>query len=194
MIPKYHLLNQTSKDLFLHFFMREHTNQGPIRFNDLLRELDEDGFKISRPTLDKHLKILTKNKFITRKEINKQNVQYEYNKEFVELIDYHDERTQKEKQIMETINEFNSLPPYQQVENTLRVITVQEIQNLILMVKSIREPDKQHQYYLQMRIGDSIKTWYSKWLLNNCSKNGQEYQNEILELLEEIHESLSKEG
>ena len=76
--PQWPELDETCRMIFQYLAMLDYAGKDPIRFNELLRSLNNDGFSISRPTLSLHLKHLVENKLLFRNEISKQNITYRF--------------------------------------------------------------------------------------------------------------------
>jgi len=163
-----------------------------IRFNELLRSLNGLGVKISKPTLSEHLKHLTEQKILTRKQEGKQRVYYEINWEMFENL----RDAQKENKTMEYHLEnkktLQSFPLDEQLMYTTNILTLKTITQLRLRLLFILEPDRRFAYSLESLLFERYYESFVSWLLQSCKENKEEFREKALPLIEANIERLKK--
>ena len=155
-----------------------------IGFNELLRSLNGLGVKVSKPTLSEHLKHLTKQKVLTRKEEGKQRVYYEINWELFENL----RDAQKENKTLESYLKnkkvVQSFPLDEQLRYVANVLALRNMHELRLSVLSILEPDRVFDYSLESLMSERYFQSFKDWLLESCQENKEEFRKKALPAIE----------
>ena len=155
-----------------------------IGFNELLRSLNGLGVKVSKPTLSEHLKHLTEQKILTRKEEGKQRVYYEINWELFENL----RDAQKENKTLESYLKnkkvVQSFPLDEQLRYVANVLALRNMHELRLSVLSILEPDRVFDYSLESLMSERYFQSFKDWLLENCQENKEEFRKKALPAIE----------
>lgn len=168
-----------------------------MRFNELHRQINKYGLKISKPTLIQHLKHLQKQKTIRRIQKDKQVVFYELNWKRLEQL-------RKAKKINEAalhyvIDEktFKSKPLHQQINFTLDMLFLKELSRLKLAALYILEPKQRLQLLSTLSYINLLYTMYTKWLFNSVTQskeNGQQILEAIDDTIDKLTEPFLKES
>ena len=147
-----------------------------IRFNDLHRRLAKYGAKMSKPTLNTHLRHLVENEMIQRNEEDKQNVSYGLNwKRFkqlkgamkideVALVEIREEKTFKAKSLT------------QQTVFTTAALTIGELFYMKLMILNHLEPENTLQNNLSYSLIRRLFNRYAAWLFQSCKESKEDSQ------------------
>jgi DNA-binding HxlR family transcriptional regulator len=163
-----------------------------IRFNKLQKALDKSGFKISKPTLSKHLKHLTKDKIVKRKKEGKQNISYEFNWErfkFLHKILEDDKTTIKH---LKNRDNQQSTPLDIQAIYLMNILAILNIQCLKLRALIILEPENAFEYNIAYEITTKIIQNHIQRFAESCKQNKKECRKKAIPEIETLTERLTK--
>lgn len=152
-------------------------------FDEFHHELNKSSFKISKPTLSKHLKHLQKLKLITRKKEGKQQTSYDVNWEVLKHIKTTVERDAI-KRITENKKLFGSLPIDDQVMYLTNILSLRNLEELRLYIIDIMEPEYNFEHNVQYAFIHQFYDSYKKWFLENCHAATNENKHIALKMVE----------
>ena len=175
-------LDDVCRKLFSVFFIRAIKEEEPIRFNELQRHLDENGLKISRPTLILHLNHMIKKGLIKRTRVSKQHIEYSLDEErWLHLKDLAEDQMRFRKFFEAEKGNFNSATPFIQVSSVLFPLVLRSLLQIKYEILKIIEPDNQFEYNLMIISYSTLWDNFKTWLLQNVQENGDELREEYLE-------------
>lgn len=155
-----------------------------IGFNELHRELNRTGLKISKPTLSEHLKHLLRNKFLTRKKEGKQRVNYQFNWAMFENL----REARKDDKTMEAYLEnkktVQSFPLDEQLMYVANVLSLKTVTMLRFRILSILEPDRHFIYSVESSLLNRYYESFVSWLLQSVKENKEDFREKALPLIE----------
>jgi DNA-binding HxlR family transcriptional regulator len=152
-------------------------------FDEFLHNLNKSNFKISKPTLSKHLKHLQKLKLITRKKEGKQQTSYDVNWEVLKHIKTTVERDAI-KRITENKKLFSSLPIDDQVMYLTNILSLRNLEELRLYIIDIMEPEYNFEHNVQYAFIHQFYDSYKTWFLLNCHATTNENKRVALKMVE----------
>lgn len=182
-------LDDTCKNLFQYLLMRDITGEEPIRFNELLRRLKDDGFSISRPTLSLHLSHLVEKKIVKRTEIDRQNVSYRFYRENWTGLK---ESIEKNAKIAESFSKekqnFLSEPISEQVAFMSGVLFLRIVYQLKAELLSYSDPENKFNYQLQIYSFNNMWSRFIEWVVRSYRISEEEKQQEFIKELDSLIE------
>lgn len=138
-----------------------------IRFNQLWRDLNDLGLKITRPTLKKHLDHLQRHRVVTQKIEGKQKISYGANwKRFKTLKESMDYR-QRILLILENEKRFKSFPIDEQAVYITSIVTLTGLYRLKLEIQDTLDPTKNFEHSLQFLLINRFFEFFKTWFLEN---------------------------
>ena len=173
------LLDEHCKNIFSVLLVSDKT----LRFNELYRDLNALGLKVSRPTLIEHLHHLQSHRVITRKKEGKQNVSYRVNWEKFETLKQSIDYRQRLLHMLENEKRFKSFPIDEQAIYVTNILTLTGLYRLNLEVQDILDPRKNFEHSLQFLLINRFFEFFKKWLLESC-RNSKENGQKTLTMIE----------
>ena len=167
--------------IILTFFFAANKKFG---FNELLRSLNGLGRMMSKPTLSEHLKHLTENKVLTRKEEGKQRVYYEINWEMFENLRDVQKDGKTFAAYFENKKRMQSFPLDEQLMYVSNILTLKSVSELRLRILRILDPDRLFNYSLESMLSAKYYEYFVSWLLQSCAENKEEFREKALPLIE----------
>ena len=178
-----HLDDKICRDLIVAIVLMKK----PMRFNKLLKFLNEKGFKISRPTLSVHLKHLTEKGLIMRTELGKQNVTYGFNKEKLHKIEEFANTAMEIQKVLEEADKaFLTASPLEQVSHVHFVLVMRSLYQLKSELLAISEPEKEFEHNLEIIVYDELPKGLGRLLGRNYKEHDDSYRKEVLESIEKL--------
>lgn len=175
-------LDDVCKKLFSAFFIRAIRKEEPIRFNELQRHLDENGLKISRPTLILHINHMIKKDLIKRTRVSKQHIEYSLDEErWIHLKELAEDQVRFNKFFDADKGSFNSATPFIQVSSVLFPLVLRSLLQIKYEILKIIEPENQFDYNLMILSYSTLWDNFKSWLLQNVRENEDELREEYLE-------------
>ena len=186
-------LDDVCKKLFSAFFIRAIRNEEPIRFNELQRHLDENGLKISRPTLILHLNHMIKKGLIKRTRVSKQHIEYSLDEErWIHLKELAEDQVRFKKFFDAEKGNFNSATPFIQVSSVLFPLVLRSLLQIKYEILKIIEPENQFDYNLMILSYSTLWDNFKSWLLKNVQENEDELIEEYLEAVNKYVDKIQK--
>lgn len=163
------------------------------RFNELQEELGRNGLELVKPTLHKHLKHLTSNNLVIRKDKGVQHVTYEVNHKFFEELGKNLELTNLAKRLsIQQISEFNSKKVDEQVSIVFEKMIIRNLAHLKTSIEFELFTQKRWDRALTLKLLESDEYHlYENFLLDKI-KNDRNYGLEMLQKLESLINEIEK--
>jgi DNA-binding transcriptional ArsR family regulator len=163
----------------------------PLSFNRLYKFQKVEGYKgekISKPTFSLHLNHLVKKKLVTRTKTKKtQYVFYKFNREKWSKLDEIIKRTKENEEIFSEHRKiFDSITPSDQLEHVHFVLILQQLFKLKYEILKILNPENKLEYDWEIILYSNIWNNYKGWFIENLEKSDKEYQEKILNRIEEL--------
>ena len=159
------------------------TRQKPIRFVELLKDLNGLGAKMSRPTLSQHLHHLQKHKLIVRKRKGKQEVNYAVDWERLKPLEQSINHKKNLLLYIENKERFKSFPIQEQAIYTSNIMTLENVHQLQIFIRNTLDPSKTFYNSLQLLFMHRIYEQYQSWLMESC-RESKENAKQALEIVE----------
>lgn len=186
-------LDDVCRKLFSVFFIRAIKEEEPIRFNELQRHLDENGLKISRPTLILHLNHMIKKGLIMRTRVSKQHIEYSLDEErWLHLKDLAEDQMRFRKFFEAEKGGFNSATPFIQVSSVLFPLVLRSLLQIKYEILKIIDPDNQFEYNLIIISYSTLWDNFKTWLLQNIQENEDELREEYLDAVNQYIDKIQK--
>jgi DNA-binding HxlR family transcriptional regulator len=186
------VLDDYCKSIFLVLFSAEK----PLGFNALDRKINALGAKMTRPTLNAHLKHLLRRKLITKKKEGKQSVAYAVNLAFGQSMRSFYVNMKVKQHIEHILGEekrFKSFPIRNQVMYVAFLIELRELWRLKLRILHAIDPSKNFQYNIEFILTSRYFNHFKHWLLEDCRSSPTKDASEALSMLDECIEVLKNE-
>jgi len=172
-------------------FMYLMTTPKGIGFNKLLDELENNGYKMSTPTLSKHLKqhLVEELKLVKFEKRGKQRINYKINHKIYE-------RAKKIARLKEFLEEekteFYAKPLKQQITFVSNVMLIKDLEELRTYISSVVEPEKTFENNLKLiMLKKSINDIFEKWFLAKCKEN-PDYGKQAMIKIDEMIKNFTK--
>ena len=183
-------LDETCKEIFQYFLLRNMTGFGPIRYNDLLENLKDKGLKISRPTLSEHLKHLVEKEVITRTEVSRANVNYRLNEEKEgPLQDFIKKNENYQRILDENKDRFFSNSVREQVSHLNIILVLRSLHQLKYEVLKLLEPENTFEYNLQIMSFWTLWDYYTKWFLSSLRNRDKSFKEDVVADIDDMIEN-----
>jgi len=188
-----HELDDVCNNLFSAFFIRAIRKEEPIRFNELQRHLEENGLKISRPTLILHLNHMVEKGLIKRTRISKQHIEYSFDEEkWLHLKELAEDQMRFRKFFEAEKGSFNSATPFIQVSSILFPLVLRSLFQIKYEILKIIEPENQFEYNLMILSHSTLWDNFKSWLLQNVHKSEDELREEYLKAVNQYVDKIQK--
>lgn len=174
------LLDETCKKIFSALLVSDKR----LRFNELHRNLDQIGLKMSKPTLIEHLNHLKKQRLIKRKRQGKQNVAYEVNWEKFKYLGEAIDQQRALKHLLEDEKIFKSFPLDEKVMYVHNILALRNLYRLKLEISGIIDPSKNFEHSIQYLFITRFFDFFKTWLLESCHENKPECREKALSTIE----------
>lgn len=153
------------------------------RFNALCKFLNDHGIKISKPTLSEHLKHLTKQRIVLRKQKGIQEVSYTMNFErFKKLSAASGITKDVVTRFFQQEREYRRLPIGKKIDRYHVLTVLQSLMLLKLEILAISKPENQFEYSLAHYVTIQHFMTIQNWLLDELRKNPSELEQATQEL------------
>lgn len=166
------------------------------RFNALYKFLNNHGTKISKPTLSEHLKHLTKQRIVLRKQKGIQEVSYAMNFERFEKLDAASEITRGiVTRFFQQERDYRRLPISKKIDHYHALTVLQSLILLKLEILAISKPENQFENSLSHYVTIQHFMTIQNWLLDEIRKNPLELEqatHELQDLVEHYMKILFK--
>lgn len=159
-----------------------------IRFNELHRALNGLNYRMSRPTLSKHLKHLVNDKMLKRNEEGTQNVSYEFNWDRFKHLREARKESETVKSYLKNKKHFHTLPLDDQVDYVNIILLIRNMHQLKFILLAILEPKNAFDYSLQYMMNQRYLQTFNNWFIQNCKENKEEIRAKALPKIEETIE------
>jgi DNA-binding transcriptional ArsR family regulator len=164
----------------------------PLRFTKLYKELNARGFKISRPTLVKHLNHLQENEIVTRKEEGKQNTSYSVNWSKLNYLKFYAKYRKAVKKIRTDKKVFDSFTMEEKVTYVTLMLSLLEVTRLKFEILSFLEPKRRFEANITFLFAESTFEPFRMWLLQSCLKSKEDAQKTLANV-EELERRIQNE-
>jgi DNA-binding HxlR family transcriptional regulator len=166
------LLDEYCKNIFSLLLVSDKA----LRFNELKKDLNDLGLKMSPPTLIEHLHHLQRHRVITRKREGRQNVSYRVNWERFETLKESMDYRKRILHILENEKRFKSFPIDEQAIYTTNILTLTGLYRLKLEIQDAIDPTKNFEHSLEFLLINRFFEFFKTWLLENCRSSTENAQ------------------
>lgn len=154
-----------------------------FRFNALCKFLNDHGTKISKPTLSEHLKHLTKQRIVLRKQKGIQEVSYAMNSEMLEKLTAASKITRDVvTRFFQQEKAYRALPVSKKVDRYHVLTVLQSLMLLKLEMLAISKPENQFEYSLSHYVTIQHFMTMQNWLLDELRKSPSQLDQAAKEL------------
>ena len=179
-----HMRDEICNQIIFYFYTRPLEESEPLNYNVLLKHLNEEGFRMSRPTLSLHLKHLERDGVLKRTEISRKNVTYELSEP--------NENRRREKaesyKIFETyLTDMYTRNRYFTIEEKIRHLSLLGLFSAFYELRAdiidLIDPKKQYDYRVDADYYRNCANFYSDNIREEIKDRGNVYgENIILEM------------
>ena len=180
-------LDDPCKKILIFIITWNVVNGKPINYTTILKELNKNGYKISRPTLSVHLKHLTGMKLLERKEISRSNVVYDVGEPNLNQWKQFQKDTDKVNKVFEDESNFTKLDPENKVVYASVLSMLLSLETLKSHVLEIIDPKNKFEYRLEPFYLSAFWERYSIMILREVQSKGKQYGEEIIEEIDKTY-------
>ena len=158
-----------------------------IRFNELHRALNNFNFKISKPTLSKHLKHLLEKEIIVKNIEGKQNISYNINyNRFRELSQFKEAQLALWRYHDEIIKNLDEKTLEEKIELMHNILILNGLFILKLEFLSIYKPETMLEQSIIFMFTMRMFLPYIGIFVNDLKERGETYKSEVSEKLNQL--------
>lgn len=183
-LPK---LDDMCNEIFKYFIARYMKRAEPIRFNELLRQLEENNLSISKPTLSLHLSHLVENGLVKRNEINPLNVSYRFFNENWEGIRESIEELEKTEAVFQQEKaDFIKEPIPSKLSFILGVLILRILNQLKAELEMKLDPENAYTYQLKIMTYTHFWNRFIKWTMKSFENSDKKTQEKFIAEIEKM--------
>jgi Fe2+ or Zn2+ uptake regulation protein len=182
-------LDEPCKKILIFIVSWTSAHYKPINYTTILKELNQNGYKISRPTLSAHLKHLTEMKMLERTEISRSNVVYDIGKPNL------DQHLQSKKDLEKVNKFFDDEESNFLTLNPESKVVYASVFSMLLSLKKLRsevleliDPKNKFEYRLEPLFFSATLERYIIMLLRDVQSKGKQYGEKIIEEIDKTYE------
>lgn len=163
------------------FYTRPLDDSKPLNYNVLFRRLNEEGLKISRPTLSLHLRHLVSDGVLKRTEISRKNVTYElFTPNIRRVVDKNPDFKLFESFIRKVYSDYPASTLDEKIEY-LKVFSLFDVfYELRADVIDIVDPRKRYDFRTDADYFKNVRRFYAERVLDEVREQGNEFGIKII--------------